>query len=80
MELQLLVAGGCFLRVMFVYFCLNVRLAKGRKWVSQLGILPHVRDPSRLEFSLPLEELGYAHHPWSNPRYSADPLQAILSL
>ena len=63
-----------------VLFGLNVRLAKGRKWVSQLGILPHVRDPSRLEFSLPLEELGYAHHPWSNPRYSAYPLQAILSL
>ena len=36
-------------------------------------------DPSRLEFSLPLEEFRYAHHPWSNPRYSKDPLQVILS-
>ena len=36
-------------------------------------------DPGRLEFSLPPEEPGCAHHPWLNPRYSADPLQAILS-
>ena len=37
-------------------------------------------DPGRLEFSLPLEEPGCAHCPWSNPRYSAAPLQAISSL
>ena len=29
-------------------------------------------DPSRLEFSLPLEP-GCAHRPWSNPKYDADP-------
>ena len=37
-------------------------------------------DPGRLEFSLPPEEPRCAHGPWSNPRYSTDPLQAISSL
>ena len=34
-------------------------------------------DPGRLELSLPPEVPGCAHRPWSNPRNSADPLQAI---
>ena len=33
-----------------------------------------------LEISLHLEEPGCAPHPWLNPKYSADPLQAISNL
>ena len=36
------------------------------------------RDLSRLEFSWHLEELECANCLWLNPRYSLDPLQAIL--
>ena len=34
-------------RILFCLFCFNGRLPEGRKWVSHLEILPHVREQSK---------------------------------